>query len=75
MLHALIAAASLALTGPQVGSPAPDFHLTTLDGKRVSLADYRGKTVVLNEWGDVVSTVPRGGARTDRRRAQARRLG
>jgi peroxiredoxin len=50
MVHAIIAAAALALTGPQVGSAAPDFHLTTLDGKRVTLADYRGKTLVLNEW-------------------------
>ncbi len=50
MLHAIVAAAALALTGPQVGSPAPDFHLTTLDGKPVSLADFRGKTVVLNDW-------------------------
>jgi peroxiredoxin/tetratricopeptide (TPR) repeat protein len=49
MLHALIAAAAL-LTGPQIGQPAPDFHLTTLDGKPVSLASYRGKTLVLNEW-------------------------
>jgi thiol-disulfide isomerase/thioredoxin/Flp pilus assembly protein TadD len=50
MLHAIIAATALALTGPQAGSPAPDFHLTTLDGKPVSLADFRGKTLVLNEW-------------------------
>src|ERR1700738_4076878 len=50
MLHAIFAAAVLTVTGPQVGAPAPDFHLTTLDGKPVSLADYRGKTVVLNDW-------------------------
>jgi peroxiredoxin/tetratricopeptide (TPR) repeat protein len=50
MLHAIIAATALALTGPQVGSPAPDFHLTTLDGKHVTLADFRGKTLVLNDW-------------------------
>jgi len=50
MLHAIIAAAALTLTGPQVGTAAPDFHLTTLDGKPVSLADFRGKTLVLNEW-------------------------
>ncbi|HVA37155.1 MAG TPA: TlpA disulfide reductase family protein [Candidatus Dormibacteraeota bacterium] len=39
-----------ALSGPQVGQPAPDFTLTTLDGKRVHLSDYRGKTLVLNIW-------------------------
>ncbi|MBV8299866.1 MAG: redoxin family protein [Candidatus Eremiobacteraeota bacterium] len=50
MLHAIIAATALTLTGPQVGSPAPDFHLTTVAGKRVSLADFRGKTLVLNDW-------------------------
>ena len=32
-----------------VGSPAPDFTLKDLDGKDVSLASFKGKTVVL-EW-------------------------
>src|SRR5213075_415719 len=32
---------------PDVGKPAPDFSLTTGDGSRVSLKDYRGKWVVL----------------------------
>ncbi|MDQ6940915.1 MAG: redoxin family protein [Candidatus Eremiobacteraeota bacterium] len=50
MLHAILAASALVLTGPQVGTAAPDFHLTTLDGKAVSLADFRGKTLVLNDW-------------------------
>ena len=31
------------------GTPAPDFTLPDLDGKQVSLASFRGKTVVL-EW-------------------------
>jgi peroxiredoxin len=44
------AAAPAALTGPQVGSPAPNFKLRTLDGKTVSLASYRGKTLVINVW-------------------------
>lgn len=30
--------------------PAPDFTLTTSDGKRVSLKDFRGKAVFLNFW-------------------------
>jgi thiol-disulfide isomerase/thioredoxin len=38
------------LTGPQVGKPAPDFALTTLDGKKVSLASFAGKTLVINVW-------------------------
>lgn len=32
---------------PTVGSPAPDFSLTTNEGKPASLKDYRGKWVVL----------------------------
>lgn len=31
------------------GDAAPDFSLTTVDGKKVSLSDYKGKIVVL-EW-------------------------
>ena len=36
--------------GSLVGKSAPDFQLTTLDGKQVSLSDYRGKAVMLNFW-------------------------
>ena len=36
--------------GPAVGAPAPAFALTTLDGKRVDLETYRGKTLVVNAW-------------------------
>ncbi len=36
--------------GPRAGDVAPDFTLTTLDGKSVSLSDYRGRPVVLNFW-------------------------
>ena len=32
------------------GVPAPNFTLPDLDGKMVSLADYRGKVVFLNIW-------------------------
>ena len=32
---------------PTVGSPAPDFSLTTNEGNQASLKDYRGKWVVL----------------------------
>ena len=34
----------------QAGSLAPNFTLTTLDGKRVSLSDYHGKPVMLSFW-------------------------
>ncbi|MBV9438376.1 MAG: redoxin family protein [Candidatus Eremiobacteraeota bacterium] len=50
MLHALAAITALALTGPQPGTPAPDFRLTTVDGRSVTLASLRGKTVVINDW-------------------------
>jgi peroxiredoxin len=32
------------------GVPAPDFTFPGLDGKKVSLADYKGKVVLLNIW-------------------------
>jgi len=32
------------------GRPAPNFSLPGLDGQMVSLADYRGKVVLLNIW-------------------------
>ena len=39
-----------ALVGDARGMPAPDFELTSLDGKRVKLSDFRGKAVLLNFW-------------------------
>ena len=33
-----------------IGKVAPNFTLTSLDGKKVSLADYKGKPVVVNFW-------------------------
>jgi peroxiredoxin len=38
------------LSGPKLGAPAPNFVLRTIDGERVTLAQYRGKTLVLNVW-------------------------
>ena len=32
---------------PQPGDPAPDFDALTTDGSRVSLADYRGRKLVM----------------------------
>jgi hypothetical protein len=50
VLSALVAALpGVALANATVGQPAPAFSVTDTSGKPVSLADYRGKTVVL-EW-------------------------
>ncbi len=35
---------------PVVGQPAPDFKITTLDGKQLTLADFKGQVLVLNFW-------------------------
>jgi thiol-disulfide isomerase/thioredoxin len=35
---------------PLMNRPAPDFTLQDLGGKKVSLADYRGKAVLINFW-------------------------
>ncbi len=36
---------------PQVGDPAPEFQAVSLeDGRTVSLADYAGKTILVNLW-------------------------
>lgn len=48
LLLALIAPL-VASASAEIGKPAPDFTLTTVDGKTVKLADLKGKVVVL-EW-------------------------
>ncbi len=39
-----------AISSPLISRSAPNFTLTALDGKRVSLRDLRGHPVVLNFW-------------------------
>jgi len=35
---------------PVVGEPAPDFAVTTFDGKKLSLADFKDQVLVINFW-------------------------
>ena len=41
--------AETAAAGPRIGAPAPAFSATDSNGRKVSLADLKGKTVVM-EW-------------------------
>ncbi|MDQ0162188.1 peroxiredoxin family protein [Aeribacillus alveayuensis] len=38
------------LSEVEEGKPAPDFKLTTLEGRVVKLSDFKGKKVILNFW-------------------------
>ena len=38
------------VVGNMIGDTAPDFTLETIDGRQISLSDYRGKNVILNFW-------------------------
>lgn len=44
------AAGAVHMTSPMIGKFAPAFTLTNLEGKKVSLADYKGKAIQLNFW-------------------------
>ncbi len=46
----MILSANQAVAKPAIGKAAPDFEVTTLDGQKVRLADYRGKVLVINFW-------------------------
>ena len=50
ILDALQAVDGLAQPSSSGQGPAADFTLETLDGRRVSLADYRGRPVLMNFW-------------------------
>jgi peroxiredoxin len=49
-LAAALLAGAFALASNPTGKPAPDFTLDSRGGKPLSLADYKGKVVMLNFW-------------------------
>lgn len=49
LLAGIFAVASLATAAPEPGKPAPEFTLKDSNGTEHSLADFKGKTVIL-EW-------------------------
>lgn len=42
--------ASLNLIGPDETKKAPEFELTSLEGRKISLSQFRGKAVMLSFW-------------------------
>jgi peroxiredoxin len=42
---------AVAVGGPRIGQPAPDFTLQTHDGEPFTLSEHRGEVVVVNFWG------------------------
>src|SRR5881409_4461500 len=47
LMVGLLAVAAQAKSSFKVGDPAPNFTLETVDGQTISLAQYKGKVVVL----------------------------
>ena len=50
VLGLLASLAGAALGAPTVGQPAPPFNLTLLDGRAISLGEFKGKPIVVNFW-------------------------
>ncbi len=48
--NATVNAGDLRLRPVELNKPAPDLTLTDLEGRAVSLADYRGQVVLVNNW-------------------------
>jgi peroxiredoxin len=46
----LVLAEPAAAREPKIGQPAPGFSARLMDGRRISLADFKGQVVVVNFW-------------------------
>jgi len=44
------AGSAQAALNPLIGKPAPQFSLEDLSGRKISLADYKGKAILINFW-------------------------
>lgn len=47
---AAVVLAAPATAKVEVGKPAPDFTIRTIDGRKIALADLKGKVVIINLW-------------------------
>lgn len=50
LCFAVLAAASTAASEPKLGTAAPEFTATTADGRKLTLADFKGQVLLLNFW-------------------------
>ncbi|MDL2298817.1 TlpA family protein disulfide reductase [Synergistaceae bacterium OttesenSCG-928-D05] len=50
LIIALVLFTATAATALEIGAQVPNFTLSDMDGKKVSLEDFRGKPVLLNFW-------------------------
>ena len=50
MIPAMSMTGNVDLVSPLRGKPAPGFTLPDIDGKKISLADYKGKALLINFW-------------------------
>jgi peroxiredoxin len=41
---------AVGLEPPRIGKPAPDFALNDINGKKVTLSEYKGNVIILNFW-------------------------
>jgi peroxiredoxin len=46
----VLALVGIAGAAAKVGEPAPEFKLSLLDGRTVSLKGFRGKPILVNFW-------------------------